>query len=258
MAQPLVAIGARLARFSEFTTLGLRPNLEDYPPEHLELIQNARRIFYPTDAFAQQFSAMGKDIYPSLECHLLEGDKIKQTTLFKLLSLDHPRTRIFYGKQKSAITDYFSFPFVAKKARGSALGQGVYLIRNQAELDAYLAMHNPAYIQDYLPIKRDIRVVVLGFEPLLAYWRWSQPEDFRTNVARGGQVDFEGVPDSAVELAVEAARSANLNEVGVDVAFWQGKPYLLEFNVKFGHHGPGLAGIDIPGVIAQRILAGEL
>lgn len=256
--QPLVAIGRRLARFPWITTLGLHPNLDDYPPEHLALIHRAQTIYYPTNAFAEMFHGQGKRIFPSLESHLYDGDKIKQTTLFKLLSLPHPRTRVFYGRQRLEILEHFSYPFVAKKARGSARGQGVYLIQGPEDLAAYLERHQPAYIQEYLPIKGDVRVVVIGFEPVCAYWRLPPPGDFRSNVARGARVEFGGVPRAAVELAVEAARLANLDEVGLDVAMHQGRPYLLEFNVKYGHEGPRQAGLDVAELVAKKILAGEL
>ena len=172
--------------------------------------------------------------------------------------MDHPRTRVYYGRQCENITKDFSFPFIAKTPRGSALGNGVFLIRGQAELEAYLALNRPALIQEYLPIKRDIRVVVIGFKPICAYWRWPMEGDFRSNLARGGRVDFAGVPAAAVELAVEAARLGNLDEVGVDVAMAGERPLLLEFNVKYGHKGPRQAGIDIRALLMRKILAGEL
>ena len=257
MTKPLV-IGARLRRYPQFTTLGPRPNLEDYPPEHLELIRAAPVVYYPTEALAPQLAAMGKRLFPSLACHLLEGDKIKQTTLFKLLGLPHPRTRVFYGNQRREILEHFAFPFVAKKARASSRGRGVYLIENQAQLAAYLAEHKVAYIQERLPISRDLRVVVIGFKPVCAYWRVPPEGEWRSNVAQGATVDFTGVPPQAVELAVAAAKAADLDEVGIDLAMVDGGPLLLEFNVKYGRQGPSQMGLDVVDYVAQGILAGKL
>lgn len=257
MTKPIV-IGARLRRYPQFTTLGPRPNLDDYPPEHLELIRRAEVVYYPTEALAPQLAAMGKRLFPSLACHLLEGDKIKQTTLFKLLGLPHPRTRVFYGNQRGEILDHFAFPFVAKKARASSRGRGVHLIENQAQLTAYLAENKVAYIQERLPISRDLRVVVIGFQPVCAYWRLPPPGEWRSNVAQGATVDFTGVPPLAVELAVAAAKAADLDEVGLDLAVVDGQPLLLEFNVKYGRQGPGQMGLDVVDYVAQGILAGRL
>ncbi|RJX35887.1 MAG: RimK family alpha-L-glutamate ligase [Desulfarculus sp.] len=258
LPQPLVAIGARLRRFPQFITLGLRPNLADYPPAHRELIRRAPVIYYPTDAFAAQMAVLGKRIFPSLECHLFEGDKIKQTALFNLLGLPHPRTRVFYGRQREQIGDHFRFPFIAKTPRASSLGRGVFLIRGQDDLEAYLARHPVAYVQELLPIERDLRAVVIGFEPICAYWRLPAPGDFRSNLGQGGRVDFRDVPPAAVELAVETARAANLDEVGLDLAVVENQPLLLEFNVKYGRQGPRQAGIDVVELVARKILAGQL
>jgi ribosomal protein S6--L-glutamate ligase len=257
VTRPLV-IGARLRRYPQFTTLGPRPNLEDYSPEELELIRRAPVVFYPTEALAPQLAALGKRLFPSLACHLLEGDKIKQTTLFKLLGLPHPRTRVFYGSQRRDILSHFAFPLVAKKPRASCRGRGVYLIENQAQLDAYLADNKVAYIQERLPIQRDIRVVLIGFEPVCAYWRVPPPGEWRANVAQGAAVDFTGVPPQAVELAARLARAADLDEVGVDLAMVDGQALLLEFNVKYGRRGPALMGLDVVDYVAQGILAGKL
>ncbi|MCF8034479.1 MAG: ATP-grasp domain-containing protein [Desulfarculaceae bacterium] len=258
MTQPLVAIGRRLARYPQFLTLGPRPNLDDYPPEHLELIRQADTVFYPTELLAPQLAALGKRLFPSLACHLLEGDKIKQTTLFKLLGLPHPRTRVFYGRQRQTILDHFSFPFVAKKPRASSRGRGVFLIENQDQLSAYLAGNKVAYIQERLPIERDLRVVVIGFEPVCAYWRLPPEGEWRSNLAQGALVSFDNVPPAAVELAVHAARAADLDEVGLDLAVVSGEPLLLEFNVKYGRQGPALAGIDVVDYVARGILAKRL
>ncbi len=258
MKTPVVAIGSRLSRFDWVTTLGLRPNLTDYPPESLELIGRAEKIYYPTDAFAAQLHAMGKAIFPSLECHLFECDKIRQNALFDLLNLPHPRTRIFYGRQREKILEHFPFPFIAKTPRRSALGRGIFIIDGPAALAAYLANHNTALIQEKLAITRDVRVVVIHFEPVCAYWRVCRPGEFRANVAQGGSVDFNNVPAEAVDLAVNLAKQANLDEVGVDVAWVDSRPLLLEFNVKYGRNGPMMAGIDVVRVVADKIMAGEI
>ena len=134
----VVALERRLHGCRNVVTLGVRPNLEDYPTADLALIRQAVKIYYPSSFYAGLFAAMGKPIFPSLHNYLCAQDKIRQTTLFTLNGIPHPRTRIFYGRrQKEKILDYFAFPFVAKIPRGSARGRGVYLIRDAGELEEY-------------------------------------------------------------------------------------------------------------------------
>ena len=66
---------------------------------------------------------------------------------------------MYYGRQREGITGDFEYPFVAKAPRRSAQGRGVFLVKGPDELAAYLADNQPAYIQQYLPITADVRVV---------------------------------------------------------------------------------------------------
>lgn len=182
-----VAIGARLKSCPEIHTIGFKPNFEDYTPDERQLIEQSEKIYYPTAFYADLFNAMGKATFPSFHTYKFAQDKIRQSAMFKLLDIPHPRTRVFYGpRQKETILSYFDFPFVAKKPRGSSKGRHVFLIQNKDDLNRYLEMKSPAYIQAYIPIQKDMRIVVIGKSVALAYWRLSASHDFRTNVSQGG------------------------------------------------------------------------
>ena len=71
-------------------------------------------------------------------------------------------------------------------------------------------------------------------------------------------MEFSEVPAQAVELAVQAAKAADLDEVGIDLAMVDHRPLLLEFNVKYGRQGPSQMGLDVVDYVAQGILAGRL
>ena len=209
-----IALGARLKRFPWINTLGVKPNLSDYQPRDLELIRRAAKIYYPTLALAGQLASVGKKIFPSLACHLFAGDKIKQTALLTLLGLPHPRTKVYYGKQRKAIAEEFGFPMVAKTPRQSARGLGVWLCRDQNDLRDYLEHHPVAYIQEYLAKEYEVRVVVIGDEPVCSYRRILAPGTFKGNLSQGARPDFDNVPLEAVELARKAAYLAGMDDVG--------------------------------------------
>ncbi len=159
----VIALEARLRGCKNVLTLGALPNFYDYSQEEQQLIKNAKKIYYPTTFYADLFNAAGIKTFPSYHTYKCVLDKIKQTALFYFLNIPHPKTRTFYGKRsKSKITDHFDFPFIAKIARGSAMGRGVYLIKNIHDLNIYLSLTKTAYIQEYFHIDRDIRIVVLG------------------------------------------------------------------------------------------------
>ncbi len=245
MGKKRIALEARLKSCNNVITLGVKTNFSDYGLDAVEMIREADKIYYPTPFYADLFDAVGKPTFPSYHTYKCVQDKIKQTALFELLDVPHPRTRTFYGnRKKDAVLDYFEFPFIAKVPRGSAMGRGVFLIRNRAELDAYCAENKVGYIQEYLESDRDIRVVVIGKEVVHAYWRISREGEFRSNVASGAMVSLDSVPDAAIQLARNTAESCRWDDVGIDILPYNGGYYVLEANMKYGKEGFRKAGID--------------
>jgi ribosomal protein S6--L-glutamate ligase len=256
---PVVALGARLLQSKIVTTLGFKPNFCDYTDLEMGLIHRAPTIYWPTAFYAGLFSVMGKKTFPSVDNYAFALDKIKQTALFKLLDIPHPRTRIFYGKnQKKSITEFFSFPFIAKIPRGSSRGKGVFLIKTQKDLDDYLKIPGPAYIQEYLPVERDMRVIVIGRQIVLAFWRRAKNNEFRTNISQGGTIDFSDLSSRAMDLALDTARRCNWDDVGLDIMEYQEKPMVIEANMKYGTKGFKAAGIDYTKMLERLIVTGKI
>jgi ribosomal protein S6--L-glutamate ligase len=256
---PIIALEARLRKSDHVLTLGVRPNFNDYTAEEQRLIREAPKIYYPSSLYAELFSAAGKPIFPSLATYLFAQDKIKQTALFKLLGIPHPRTRVFYGKrQKGRISDHFELPFVAKVPRGSAMGRGVFLIRDAEELLRYCMDHSTAYIQEYLPIDRDMRIVVVGDQVVHAYWRIAPEDDHRSNVAAGGYIDLSTVPAEAKRLALDTAKACQWNDVGLDICCCNGRYFVLEANMKYGREGFRQADLDHLSIMEHLIANGKI
>lgn len=244
-APKAIALEARLRDCQNVITIGVRPNFSDYSRREAELIRNAKKIYYPSAFYADLFDAMGKATFPSYHTYKCVQDKIKQTAMFQLLGIPHPRTRVFYGRrQKNKITEHFPLPFVAKIPRGSAMGCGVYLIQHIDDLRKYLQLTDVAYIQEYLPWDRDIRVVVIGSKIVHAYWRIAPQNDFRCNLAIGGTVSLDDIPGEALELALHTARSCRWDDVGIDLCRQGDRFLVLEANMKYGKEGFRQAGLN--------------
>ncbi len=254
-----IALEGRLRQCKNVLTLGVRTNFSDYSPREQELIRRADKIYYPSVFYADLFDAMGKPTFPGYHTYKCVQDKIKQTALFELLGIGHPRTRVFYGaRRRERISEFFEFPFVAKIARGSAMGRGVFLVKSDEQLKAYLQQTRVAYIQEYLPIDRDIRTVVIGRRVVHAYWRIARKEEFRTNISQGASLSFEKVPDAALDLALRTARACRWDDVGIDICQYGGRYYVLEANMKYGKEGFKQAGIDYVELMEDMIENGEI
>ncbi|MBW1984065.1 MAG: ATP-grasp domain-containing protein [Deltaproteobacteria bacterium] len=245
MKKKVIALEARLRDCKNVITLGVLPNFSDYNTQDAKRIKDAVKIYYPSTFYADLFNSMGKMTFPSYNTYKCVQDKIKQTALFNLLDIPHPKTRTFYGnRQKKAILDYFEFPFIGKIPKGSSLGRGVYLISGKADLSEYCNIANTAYIQEYIPSDRDIRVVIVGDKVVHAYWRIAAPGDFRSNIALGGKVSLEPVPKQILDLALHTAVSCGWDDVGIDIISQKGELYVIEANMKYGKEGFRAAGIN--------------
>jgi len=253
-----VALGSRLKGVPEVMTLGVKPNFLDYSPAERGSILHAPLILYPTRNYAQFLTTLGKKIFPSLETCLYSDEKIKQTTLFYMAGIRHPRTRVYFPLHHADIIEDFRFPFVAKLPRSSSRGRGVFMIETRNELTAYLDLTKIAYIQEYLPHERDLRVVLINYRPVLAYWRIRQNGNFRTNLSQGGQIDFDHIPGEGLKTAQEAARRLKLNDVGIDLIRHENRWYVIEANMKYGRKGLKMKGLDLKEIMREKLLSGEL
>ena len=258
-AKQVIALEARLKGCRNVLTLGVRTNFTDYTPAEVQRIRDAEKIYYPTMFYADLFDAAGKKTFPSYHNYKCVQDKIKQTALLNLTGIPHPKTRDFYGKrQKASITEHFRFPFVAKIPRGSAMGRGVFLIENENEMEAYCNANNPAYIQEYLDIDRDVRVIVIGEKIVHAYWRIAPKGEFRCNVALGAKICLSEIPQPVLDLAIFTAKTCQWDDVGIDICAHNGMYYVLEANMKYGKEGFRQAGIDYIKLMENLIENGEI
>lgn len=253
-----ISLGKRLRFTPSFECVGTLPNWEDYPIPTKAVIRHAKEIYYPSAVYEDLFRSLDKTIFPS-NFYRFMGNKIRQSALFQLLGIPHPRTRLYYGRNPLArILKDFDFPFVAKIPVGSSQGEGVWLVRKRSELRAYLQDHRPAYIQQYLPIDRDIRVVLIAGQVVHYYWRMQQPGNFRNNVAQGARISYQDIPDGALEFAADVAGRCNFGEVGLDICRFEHTYYVIEANMVYGLEGFRQAGIDIHEVFADLSRKGLL
>jgi len=253
-----ISLGKRLRTSASFRCVGTYPNWNDYPAATKEAMRGAEEVYYPSAIYEDLFQSLGKRVFPS-NFYRLMGNKIRQSALFQLRGVPHPRTRLYYGRGRLArILQDFDFPFVAKTPVGSSQGSGVWLLLTVNELAAYLKQHQPAYIQQYLPIDRDLRVVVIAGQVVHSYWRIQQPGNFRNNVAQGARISYLDIPDIALEFALDVVRRCNFGEVGLDICLHEQKYYVIEANMVYGLEGFRQAGLDIYAILADLDLKGLL
>lgn len=230
----------RLVSFDPLRTLNI-PGVIPLKPElwlsQQDVIKAADWILFPE---YWQVNALvygwKKKIFPSISSFHLGHDKVEMTRVFQAVRPENtPFTQILAHTETAVerVLDRFCFPFVAKEVRNS-MGQGVFLIENPKDFIDYAKSNSVLYVQEYLPISRDLRLVLVGTKVVTGYWRKAAPGQFHNNVSRGGSVSFDDIADGAVQLVESFAQQTGINHAGFDVAEVDGHFYFLEFNIRFG------------------------
>ena len=178
---------------------------------------------------------------------MLNYSKEHLTLQLNKLGVSHPETMITENIQ--AATSFASRLLsegreVVLKPICLSRGTGVQKlskIRSQDDLTQYLLWYTRSfgegvfYLQEFIPNKGyDVRCFVIDGEVVGREAR-SNPEDFRYNVAAGGQAEpFED--DVYDELAVQVAEAVGLNITGLDILPREdGEPMVLEANCYPGY-----------------------
>jgi len=201
--------------------------------------------------------ALKKRIFPSVASYHLGHDKTEMTRAFEAVAPHHlPLTFIRAATPRGIeeILDLLSFPFVVKEIR-SSMGKGVSLIESAAQFRDYAQTHDILYAQEYLPIRRDLRIVYVGNQVLSAYWRSAAEGSFHNNVAQGGTVSFDNIPAEACDLVAAVAQKLGIDHAGFDVAELDGHFYFFEFNIRFGLHALNDQGISVGRAILRHLEA---
>lgn len=253
-----IALGSRLKGIPEVLTLGVKPNFFDYSAHERGMILNSNLVLYPTLNYSQFLTTIGKKIFPNLETYMYADEKIKQTTLFNMAGIPHPKTRIYFHLHFEEIKNDFDFPYVAKLPRRSSQGRGVFKIKNDVDLAGYLSLTDVAYIQEYIPHERDLRIILINYSPILAYWRERSPYSFKTNLYQGGKINFNNIDPKGMSLAMEYAERCKFNDVGLDMVEYEGRWHLIEANMKYGRKALRMKKIDLKQIIRGKLLSGEL
>jgi len=249
----------RLISFDTLRTLDI-PGIKSLKPEHWfrakEEILSADWILFPEYWQVNPLVyAWKKAIFPSISTFHLGHNKIEMTRAFQAICPSHvPQTTILASTENSfeQILDEFSFPFVAKEIRNS-MGRGVHLIQDKQSLKNYINSNPILYIQEYLPIDRDLRLVIVGKKVVAAYWRIATNNSFHNNVAMGASISFENIPNAAIEQVEQLAQALDIDYAGFDVAMVDNWCFLFEFNVRFGTQALNQQGIKLGQIILQTL-----
>lgn len=179
------------------------------------------------------------EFIPSLDTQFANKSKENVTHLCHKYQLPVPKTEIFYEQDEAnqflANTQY---PKIIKKSYGPSNygGYFVHKVDDYSEAATLLKQkrYYPVYVQDFVPMEADIRVMLIGHKPVCAFWRRPAEGDWLTNTSQGGEMDYQAVPQGVLDLSVTASKAANAEYWACDVAVGKdGKYRILECATAF-------------------------
>lgn len=166
---------------------------------------------------------------------------------FKKLGLPHPNTHIILLSEIEKAKD-LSFPLLLKEEHSFA-SRGLYKLDSYNDLirvsstDAYKAANENLILQELMNMKRDLRVIVIGEEVVLHYWRINPAKEWRpTSTSYGSNVDFITFPEQWRSLFIDLTKRLGLSTAAYDIAWQQddtnSQPYVLEVSPSYQPNPP--------------------
>lgn len=160
---------------------------------------------------------------PSIESQFCNRSKENVTLFCEAHKLSAPNTNIFYNKEeRDNFIERTNYPKIVKRSYGPSNygGYFVHKVDTKSEMHQLFAekKYHPAYIQDYVPLKADIRVMLIGHKPVCAFWRRPAKGQWLTNTSQGGSMDYANVPEEVLNLAIKASKAAKAEYWACDIA----------------------------------------
>lgn len=154
-------------------------------------------------------------------------------------------------------------PLVIKFLEGTQ-GIGVILVETtkaaRSVLEAFLGLKVNIMVQEFIEEagSADIRCFVVGGKVVAAMKRQSEsPEEFRSNLHRGGIATPVDITGEERNMAIRCARIIGLNVAGIDIVRSNRGPLIMEVNASPGLEGiEKTTGIDVADEVIQFIETG--
>ena len=203
----------------------------------------------------RQFERLNGPTLPNSASIEASKDKMYANQILAQAGLPIPKTMLTrFPCSAELVERQIGFPCVIKVVTGSH-GAGVYLcetpkqFEDLSELVSSLDFKNSMIVQEYVQYSegRDLRVIVIGGRVVGAMLRKSTDGSFKANISRGGEGTAHDVDDQMEMLAIQVAKTLDLDIAGVDLLFHPDGYKICEANSSPGFKGFEKAlGINIP------------
>lgn len=197
-------------------------------------------------AVLRQFEMMG--VYPLNESVAIgrSRDKLRSMQLLSRRGIGLPVTCFAYDPKKTSkvVEMAGGAPCVVKLLEGTQ-GIGVILAETQKSaqsmIEAFRGANVNILVQEFIKEAggTDIRCFIIGDKVVASMQRRGAPDEFRSNLHRGGSAEKVRITPQERATAIGAAQAMGLRVCGVDMLRSNHGPVVMEVN-----SSPGLRGIE--------------
>jgi ribosomal protein S6--L-glutamate ligase len=197
-------------------------------------------------AVVEQFEHAGVATLPNARAIRVCRDKFRALQVLSRHGLPVPATVLVRDRAgvRAAVAAVGGVPVILKPVEGSQ-GTGVILAETtrlaEAVVETLLLARKGVLVQHFVKESRgrDLRVLVVGARVVASMQRRAAPDEFRSNVHRGGRIEKTQLAPELVGIAERAALVLGAGVAGVDLIESRAGPLVLEVN-----SSPGLEGIE--------------
>jgi len=206
----------------------------------------------------RQFEMMGSKVINISGGIYKSKDKMRCLQLLAMEKIPVPRTVITRELKNlvKAVDMVGGVPVILKPLYGSQ-GMGVILAESieavESIIETLWGLEQNILIQQYVSESKgkDIRAFVIGDQVVASMRRIAKPNEFRSNIHRGGSGEKVELSENIRKIAVDAAKVMELEIAGVDMLETSNGPLVMEIN-----SSPGFEALEkVTGInIAEKIV----
>jgi len=192
------------------------------------------------------------------------GNKYLTSSLLQSKNIPVPNTicAFSFDSAVEAMND-LNYPLVIKPVIGS-WGRGIELIENEnngmnalkARKERNRLYDNIYYLQEFIENKfRDLRILVVGDEPIVAYYRYSQSDEWKHNVALGSKTEHCKITKEMEELTDSVMKTMGEGILAIDLLETSNGLVVLELNNNMEFKGAQMTtSINIADEIVKYLI----
>lgn len=166
-------------------------------------------------------------------------DKMTQAVKLHSAGIRHiPVFQALTRKNAARLLKMVDYPIIIKGIVGTK-GKQVFKVNSKSAALSTIKKYKYAnvLIQEFVNIKHDRRVFIVGKKVLGVMKRIIPKDEYRANIAQGAKAEKAELTAKLKKIALRAAKTLDYDIAGVDVIYRKGEPAVLEVN-----SSPGLKG----------------